>query len=67
MSGPAGESGCSAEAGCSEPARTEALEATTDPILATASKAMLALERSLGHTSYHIGQIVQVARIHTGD
>jgi hypothetical protein len=27
----------------------------------------LALERSLGHTCYHIGQIVQVARIHTGD
>jgi hypothetical protein len=26
----------------------------------------LALERSLGHTSYHIGQIVQVARIHAG-
>jgi hypothetical protein len=24
----------------------------------------LALERSLGHTCYHIGQIVQVARIH---
>ena len=27
----------------------------------------LALERSLGHTSYHIGQIVQVARIHAGE
>ena len=27
----------------------------------------LALERSLGHTCYHIGQIVQVARIHVGD
>jgi uncharacterized damage-inducible protein DinB len=27
----------------------------------------LALERSLGHTCYHIGQIVQVARIHAGD
>lgn len=27
----------------------------------------LALERSLGHTCYHVGQIVQVARIHTGD
>jgi hypothetical protein len=27
----------------------------------------LALERSLGHTCYHIGQIVQVARIHTGE
>jgi hypothetical protein len=27
----------------------------------------LALERSLAHTAYHIGQIVQVARIHAGD
>jgi hypothetical protein len=27
----------------------------------------LALSRSLGHTCYHIGQIVQVARIHAGD
>ena len=27
----------------------------------------LALERSLGHTCYHIGQIVQVARIQAGD
>ena len=27
----------------------------------------LALARSLGHTCYHIGQIVQVARIQTGD
>lgn len=26
----------------------------------------LALERSLGHTCYHIGQIVQVARFHAG-
>jgi hypothetical protein len=26
----------------------------------------LALERSLGHTCYHIGQIVQVGRIHAG-
>jgi hypothetical protein len=26
----------------------------------------LALERSLGHTCYHIGQIVQIARIHAG-
>jgi hypothetical protein len=26
----------------------------------------LALERSLGHTCYHIGQIVQVARVHAG-
>ncbi len=27
----------------------------------------LAIERSLGHTCYHIGQIVQVARIHSGE
>ena len=27
----------------------------------------LALERSLGHTCYHIGQIVQVARLHAGE
>jgi Protein of unknown function (DUF1572) len=27
----------------------------------------LALERSLGHTCYHIGQIVQVARVHAGE
>jgi hypothetical protein len=27
----------------------------------------LALQRSLGHTCYHIGQIVQFARIHAGD
>jgi hypothetical protein len=27
----------------------------------------LALERSLGHTCYHVGQIVQVARFHAGD
>src|SRR5215467_6581542 len=27
----------------------------------------LAMERSLGHTCYHIGQIVQVARIQAGD
>jgi hypothetical protein len=27
----------------------------------------LALERSLGHTCYHIGQIVQVARILAGN
>ena len=27
----------------------------------------LALERSLGHTCYHAGQIVQVARIHAGE
>ena len=27
----------------------------------------LALERSLGHTCYHVGQIVQVARILAGD
>ena len=27
----------------------------------------LALARSLGHTCYHVGQIVQVARTHAGD
>jgi hypothetical protein len=27
----------------------------------------LAMSRSLGHTCYHIGQIVQVSRIHAGD
>jgi hypothetical protein len=26
----------------------------------------LAIERSLGHTCYHVGQIVQLARIHAG-
>ncbi|MEQ8785072.1 MAG: DUF1572 family protein [Pirellulaceae bacterium] len=26
----------------------------------------LALDRSLGHTCYHVGQIVQIARIHAG-
>jgi len=27
----------------------------------------LAMSRSLGHTCYHIGQIVQVARVHAGE
>jgi hypothetical protein len=27
----------------------------------------LALERSLSHTAYHVGQIVQTARVHAGD
>ena len=27
----------------------------------------LAMSRSLGHTCYHVGQIVQVARIHAGE
>lgn len=27
----------------------------------------LAMERSLGHACYHIGQIVQIARIHAGE
>jgi hypothetical protein len=27
----------------------------------------LALQRSLGHTCYHVGQIVQIARLHAGD
>ena len=26
-----------------------------------------AIERSLGHTCYHVGQIIQVARIHAGE
>ena len=26
-----------------------------------------AIERSLGHTCYHVGQIVQLARVHAGD
>jgi len=28
---------------------------------------LLALQRSLGHACYHVGQIVQLARIHAGD
>jgi hypothetical protein len=28
---------------------------------------ILAIQRSLAHTCYHIGQIVQVARVHAGD
>jgi hypothetical protein len=27
----------------------------------------LALQRSLGHTCYHIGQLVQIARVHAGE
>ncbi len=27
----------------------------------------LALQRSLGHTCYHVGQIVQIARLHAGE
>ena len=27
----------------------------------------LAIERSLGHTCYHVGQIVQLARVHAGN
>ncbi len=27
----------------------------------------LALERSLGHTCYHVGQIIQIARVHAGE
>ncbi|MBY0229542.1 MAG: DUF1572 domain-containing protein [Gemmataceae bacterium] len=27
----------------------------------------LAMQRSLGHACYHVGQIVQVARVHAGD
>ena len=28
---------------------------------------ILGLQRSLGHTCYHVGQIVQIARVHAGD
>src|SRR5438876_11188731 len=37
------------------------------PIRGEPHSVPLALERSLGHTCYHIGQIVQVARIHAGE
>jgi hypothetical protein len=40
--------------------------ATTVSIRGEPHSVPLALERSLGHTCYHIGQIVQVARIHAG-
>lgn len=39
----------------------------TVPIRGEPHSVPLALERSLGHTCYHIGQIVQVARILAGD
>lgn len=41
--------------------------AKTVMIRGEAHSVPLALERSLGHTCYHIGQIVQVARIHAGE
>lgn len=46
---------------------------TPDDLLKTVSirgephSVPLALARSLGHTCYHVGQIVQIARIHAGD
>jgi hypothetical protein len=39
----------------------------TVPIRGQPHSVRLALQRSLGHTCYHIGQVVQVARIHAGD
>ncbi len=52
----------------------DALHSVTDadlektiPIRGEAHSVPLAIQRSLGHTCYHIGQIVQVARIHAGD
>lgn len=37
------------------------------PIRGKAHTVPLAIERSLGHICYHVGQIVQVARIQAGD
>ena len=37
------------------------------PIRGEPHSVPLALERSLAHTCYHIGQIVQIARIHAGE
>lgn len=45
--------------------KPEDLEKTVE-IRGEPHSAPLALERSLGHACYHIGQIVQVARIHAG-
>ena len=39
----------------------------TIPIRGEPHSVPLALERSLGHTCYHVGQIVQLARFHAGD
>jgi Protein of unknown function (DUF1572) len=44
----------------------EDLEKTV-PIRGEPHSVPLALERSLGHACYHVGQIVQVARIHAGE
>lgn len=44
----------------------EDLEATVY-IRGEAHTVPLAIQRSLGHTCYHVGQIVQVARIQAGD
>lgn len=46
---------------------TEADLNATVYIRGEAHSVPLAIQRSLGHTCYHIGQIVQVARIHAGD
>ena len=46
--------------------KPEVLEKTV-LIRGDAHSVPLALERSLGHTCYHVGQIVQVARIHAGE
>ncbi|KAA0135412.1 DUF1572 domain-containing protein [Gimesia chilikensis] len=40
---------------------------TTVYIRGDAHTVPLAIQRSLGHTCYHVGQIVQVARIQAGD
>ncbi len=39
----------------------------TIPIRGEPHSVPLALERSLGHTCYHVGQIVQLSRFHAGD
>jgi hypothetical protein len=46
--------------------KPEELE-TTVTIRGEPHSVPLALARSLGHTCYHVGQIVQVARIHAGE
>jgi Protein of unknown function (DUF1572) len=46
--------------------RREDLERTV-PIRGEPHSVPPALERSLGHTCYHVGQIVQVARVHAGE
>ena len=46
---------------------TEQMRAEYEMIRGEPHSVPLALARSLGHTCYHIGQIVQVARIHAGE